>query len=162
MLLVRLFRALNTYFDEGWRVIAFQPILYFFLWGVSFRLWINQTAPPDFEKIIGLEFYGTWLTIGLCCPPLSLLAWFLTQKISGTWRLRGMWFRFAADVGIFVMILSYHIVTVMTYSPDETRLFSRYIVGGAMVFVLALIIRDVWALVINNIRARRIRRVRLK
>ena len=73
-----------------------------------------------------------------------------------------MWFRFAADVGIFVMILSYHIVTVMTYSPDETRLFSRYIVGGAMVFVLALIIRDVWALVINNIRARRIRRVRLK
>mgnify|MGYP003442067022 FL=1 len=73
-----------------------------------------------------------------------------------------MWFRFAADIGVFVMILSYHITVVIVNPSNESRIFSRYVVAAAMVFVLGLIVRDAWALVINSIKARGIRRVRLQ
>ena len=163
MLLVRLIRALNTYFDEGWRTIPFQPVLYLFLWGATFRLWIEPSTPLAFEEVLGnTSFYGIWLAIGIACPPMALLSWFLIQMVSGAWRLRGMWFRFAADIGVFVMILSYHITVVIVNPSNESRIFSRYVVAAAMVFVLGLIVRDAWALVINSIKARGIRRVRLQ
>ena len=38
--------------QDGWSLIAFQPILYLFILGAALRLWVNEGEPPNFDKSI--------------------------------------------------------------------------------------------------------------
>lgn len=154
-------RRVNSYITESsWPAVRFQPILYFFLFGAALRLWREPSTPPSFDQVITPGFYEVWLGIGMGAPILSLVSWWLIHKRSGRTRYVGMWTRASADLLVFVYLLSFHIVTVKTFAPTEPRIFSRYIVGAATVFVIVLLVRDVWALMITERIAWRIRRGR--
>ena len=157
-LLRRAISAWDSFFNNSWRLIPFQPILYFFLWGAAIRLWVNQDQPPNFEDVIAHGTYGVWLFLGIVGPPLSLLSWRMIRQ-PGRIRFLGFWVRLSSDMMTFTTVLAYHIVTVLTYrNPDEARIFSRYIIGSALAFMSFLIIRDLAAIVLVERVARRIHR----
>jgi hypothetical protein len=150
----------NIFFTRRWPIIAFQPILYLFLWGAFLRLAASPKVPASFAHVISDAYYQMWLGLGLVSPPLALLSWWLITHCRGLLRYRGMWFRLAADIGMFTSVLAYHLVVVLNNPVNESRMFSRYIVAACMVFMLTLIVRDMWALQLTEQVARRIHRGR--
>lgn len=141
----RLIKA-NEFFSKSWRLMAFQPVLYFFIFGVSIRLWLNQTEPPAFKEVIASGFYGIWLFLGVASPILALISWIFIQKLRRRWSFIGMWTRLASDISVFTSLLTYHLVTLD--GRTEVMIFNRYVLASTMVFVLTLIIRDIWAIVL--------------
>lgn len=157
-LLRRVISAWDSFFNDSWRLIPFQPILYLFILGASIRLWVNQGEPPSFETIIARGTYGIWLFLGVTGPLVSLLSWWMIRH-SGRIRFLGFWARLSSDVMVFTAVLSYHIVTAITNRPlTESRIFARYLIGAILIFTLALIIRDLAAIVLVERVARRIHR----
>lgn len=155
----RWIRRIDSYFgQDGWSLIAFQPILYLFILGAALRLWINQAEPPNFDKSIVQGFYPVWLALGVTGPLLTLLSWFLIQKCRGRATFIGLWVRLSGDIQVFTVLLTYHITVVTTFQIDEARIFSRYVVGASIMFTIALIIRDLWVLFITERLAMRIHR----
>ena len=144
-------RRADEYFLAPWALVRYQPILYLFLFGATIRLWVDDSEPPEFKALIAEHFYGIWLILGVCSPLLSALAWFLIVRRSGRKRFLGMWLRLASDIGVATVLLSYHAVTSWL-APVETEqaIFSRYMCGATLVFVVSLIIRDVWTLVVTE------------
>jgi len=77
----RMIRA-NEFFSKPWRLMAFQPVLYLFVFGASVRLWTNHSEPPAFKEAIAdhllhpghggdadcFHFYGIWLFLGVSSP----------------------------------------------------------------------------------------------
>ena len=148
----------NTYLTSAaWPAVRFQPTLYFFIWGASIRLAINKSEPPNFD-VIAHNFYVVWLTLGIVGPTLALLAWWLIQKRAGCWRFMGMWLRLSADISVTTVMLSYHIQNVINHSPSESKIFGRYVSAAAMLFVIFLVIRDMWTLVLTERLAGKIHR----
>lgn len=148
----------NVYFNSGlWPAVRFQPTLYLFIWAASVRLAISQAEPPQFD-VIAHNFYVVWLVLGIGGPVLSLLSWWLIEKRRAHWRYAGMWLRLSADIQVFTVMFSYHLVHVLDQNPSEAKVFGRYISAAAMAFVLMLIIRDVWTLVVTERVAVQIRR----
>jgi hypothetical protein len=158
-------RRTNTYLTaEKWPAIRFQPILYLILWGASIRLAVTPALPPNFSEIsTSRMFYDVWLTQGIVYPPMALLAWFLIEKRSGLTRFAGMWMRLAADLGMLSVVLSFHIADMWDraghgdYYRGEAHIYTRYGWAAIMVFLAALVIRDVWTIAITETVARRIR-----
>ena len=104
-MLRRLLERGNNYFNKRWPLIAFQPILYFFVFGATLRLAYLQTPPPAFDVIIYDHFYNVWLILGITSPILSLIAWFLIEKRSGRKRFIGIWLRLTADIEYSLLLL---------------------------------------------------------
>lgn len=123
--------------------LPFRPILAFFTWGATARLWLYDGPRIPFDAVIGTGSYTVWLATGLIAPPLALLAWWLVQYRSGVWRYRGLCFRAAADCGLFGWLLAYHVTTWLSNPLTESRIPGRYIVVAAMVYMLTLITSSV-------------------
>lgn len=155
----RWIRRIDTYFgQDGWSLIAFQPILYFFVCGAAIRLWANTSdVPLNFDDVVVCGFYPVWIAMGALGPIQALLSWYLIQKCRGTATFIGMWVRLGADIQVFTVILTYHIQATMR-AGTESMIFSRYMVGACMLFVIGLVIRDIWVLVITERLAKRIHR----
>lgn len=154
----RLVQRGNEFFKKEWRIMAYQPVLYFFVFGASIRLWHNNTTPPNFD-VIAHDFYNIWLGMGIAGPLLALLSWHLIKNKRGIWGFRGMWLRIAADICVLANILSYHIALNNLNAPlvyAEGRIYSRYIVGSTIIMCLIWIIRDLWTLTVTEILASRI------
>lgn len=145
----------NDYFDQSWRSIWFQPVLYLFLFGAGIRLAVNQTEPPPFTQVIAADgFYELWLALLVGSPPAAAVSWWLIFTRRGRFRYAGMWLRLSADLGVFVTLLTYHLAVIAGNPATESRIFSRYVVGAVMLFTVELIVRDVWALAVVEARAR--------
>jgi uncharacterized membrane protein SirB2 len=90
-----------------------------------------------------------WTITALICPPLAMLAWWLVThcRLSRA-SLAGLWLRLGADLGQFAVVLTYHLVGVMTFSRQarEDVLYSRYIIAAVVVFLAAILVRDIRAL----------------
>lgn len=147
--------------SDTWVLVPFQPILYLFMWGAAVRLWFDdQSEPPGFD-VIAPEFYHVWLALSVGSPLLTLLAWWMIQKCSGRVSFLGLWFRLAADIGMFTAVVTIHIALAYTQAPaiyEEGRIWSRYLSGAVIVFLIGLLIRDVWVLAITERLAWRIHR----
>ena len=150
------FGKLNIFFAQDWRIMAFQPLLYLFIFGASIRLALSDSEPPRFDVITD-GFYQIWLGLGIIGPLLATAAWFCVKHLSGIWKFRGMWFRLGADLMMFTNLFTYHIASLVLHEDNQTRIFSRYVFGASMLFVLVLIMRDVWSLVLTERLASRIR-----
>ena len=135
------------YQSDDWRPVFFQPVLAFFMFGAALRLLIEQSAPPPFEAVVGSWFYNVWLMLGMLCPPMILSAWFLIRH-GGRATVMGMGLRLAGDIGLFTMLMAYHMTVVRLIPISETRLFSRYVVAAVMVFTLELVVRDLLAMAV--------------
>lgn len=147
-------RGTRYFTQRPWPVISFSPILYLFVFGSIVRLWVTLGEPPPFEKAIGPGSYGIWLAMGAVSPIMALIALVLVERKQGIWRYQGMWLRLGADIGMFSVLLAYHI-SVSLYVPlTEVRIFTRYIIGAVLVFTLGLIVRDIWTLVVTERIAR--------
>lgn len=154
----RLIARADEYYDRDWRIVWFQPALYLFMFGVSIRLITFPGAQLSFANLnLPHSFYDAWLTMGLACPVMALISAFLIHA-GGRARVFGFGSRLAADIGMFTFLLSYHLAVIFTNPVTESRLVSRYVVAAAMVFMLEVILRDVWAIRINEKRTARIRR----
>lgn len=127
--------------------MAYQPVLYLFMFSASVRLAINKTEPPKFDTVITDNFYVIWLLIGIFSPLMALASWIFIEKLSGRAVFMGMWMRLASDIGMLTVLLSYHLVTIKD-GRIEATVFSRYLMGSTMLFVVTLIIRDLWTIYI--------------
>lgn len=146
----RLVRFTN-YFSKPWRIMAFQPVLHFFIFGATVRLWIDQTEPPNFKERISENFYGIWLFLGVFAPILSFVAYLLIKKINRySCSFIGLWVRLAGNLGIFTVLLTYHVATTVGEIRTETMIFNRYLVGSLIFFSAVLVFRDVSTLVITE------------
>ena len=127
---------------------SFRLILYLMIFGVSLRLSIlTNLAPVPLDAVFWPGTYDAWLAIGLTSPPLALLAWWLIHRSLGIWRYRGLWFRLASDTGALTVVFSYHLATVLSNPVTEVRLFSRYMVGACLIYLIGLIVVDLAALI---------------
>ena len=154
----RWIRRIDSYFgQDGWSLIAFQPILYLFILGAALRLWINQDEPINFNDVVIEGFYPVWLALGIGGPVLALISWYMIQKCSGRISFIGLWLRLSADIQVFTVVLTYHIQSASRFAT-ESRIFSRYIVGATLIFLVCLMIRDAWVLFITERLASRIHR----
>ena len=150
--------------QDPWHRVPFQPILYLMLWGAVLRMVTTDTDTPiPFSALYFENVEVLWGWLGLTCPPLALLAWWLITKCR--WKkapLAGLWVRLGADVGQFIALLAYHIVVTFTgpHYATEGRVYARYVVGAALMFVALLVIRDLWAIALTERIAGRIRRDR--
>lgn len=164
----RLIQLGNKYFSgRQWPLVAFQPILYFFIFGASTRLWIDPDSPVNFSYILGSEddsrqYYGIWLALGILGPIISLASWLLVTKCNRRLRFIGLWLRWAADIMVFAMFLSYHVTVAVadtiSHESSEEHIFARYGQGSVLFFLACLLIRDIWTLVLTERMASQIHR----
>lgn len=143
-----------------WPLIPFTPIITLMLWGSALRLWSSPHAPADLQDSIPNTTYIGWLITGSTGPPLALLAWWMVTKREGIQRYRGMWVRLGADILCLTYVLAFHLAVVLNMPATEARIFSRYCVASILLFLLAAVGRDVWALAITERVARRLHRGR--
>ncbi len=147
-----LIHRLDRYYDQDWRQVWFQPILFLFVFGAAVRLAVNPDPTPPFEQFFGTWFYWLCLTLGVVAPLLCLLAWILIRGC-GRAIVLGQGIRLSGDIGVMTVLLSYHLTELPI--SDESHLFSRYVVAAVMVFVLEMIVRDLWAIRLVNKLARK-------
>ena len=155
-------RRTNAYLSSAtWPAVRFQPVLYLFLWVATIRLALYGGKPPRFDSFTtSTLIYPLWLGMGIASPMIALSAWWMMGKRTGRTRFVGMWFRLAGDIGVLTVLGSFHIADMMYVgaSRSETHLYSRYITTAALAFVLLLVIRDVWTVVLTERMAGRIHR----
>lgn len=154
--LARWVARLDSYYDRDWRPVLFQPILALFVFAVGIRLAIWTAPPPPFAAVLGYDFYEAWLTLAIGCPLAMAAAWAMIRS-SGRAGVFGRGLRLAADIGLFTVLLSYHVVSAQTGVLTESRVFVRYVFAAVLVFVLELIVRDLWAIRLLSLRAKGLR-----
>jgi len=151
----------NRVFSENdWHRVAFQPVLYLFMWAAIVRVIVTQAEPIRFDAI-SPWLYGVWAAGGIVCAPLAGVAWYLIVK--SRWRfgsLFGCYLRLGADVGMLLTLLAFHLVRVMCHQCHnlEENIFSRYMIASLLMFLLSLVVRDLWAIVSITVIAKRIDR----
>lgn len=153
-------RRIEQYLDhKPWPIVPFQPVLFLFLWAASIRLLLSNRPPPDFTHIAGGPgFYNLWLGMGIIGPMMALASWFLVKKRSGRTRFIGMWVRLGGDIVTFTSVLTYHVSLALEYWGTEERIYARYAQGAVLVFMMSLIVRDIWMLILVERLARDIHR----
>jgi hypothetical protein len=131
--------------------VPYQPVLYFFTFGAAFRMMVTEDRGADIHSLTILSAWTDemWLILSLVSPPLAALAWWLVVKCK--WRkapLAGLWVRLGADLGQFIALLTFHLVTLnaAVMSNSDVQIYFRYITGATVIFVLFLIFRDIWAI----------------
>ena len=154
----RLLERADRYYDQDWRMVWFQPILSLFIFGCSIRLALTYSVPaPDFRSVLGFDFYHIWLGLGMLCPVMGLTAWAMI-RVGGRAGVIGRGVRLGGDIGLLTVLLSYHAVSSrVDFATNEDRIFSRYVVAAVMVFVVELIVRDMWSIRLVNLYARAMR-----
>jgi hypothetical protein len=146
-------------FSPGaWHRVPFQPVLYLFLWGAALRIVWDEQVPAPFQQTLSTEAENLWIGLGLVCPILSALAWWLIMH-AGFCRssLIGLWLRLAADIGMLTAIFVFHIADGLDsrlFGEQPAEFYSRYITAATLVFVFLVIVRDIWALTLTSRLAR--------
>lgn len=157
----RLLKRADRYYDQDWRMVWFQPILSLFIFGCSIRCALTYSVPePDFHAVLGFDFYHLWLLLGMLCPVMGLTAWVMI-RLGGRAGVIGRGVRLGGDIGLLTVLLAYHAVSSrVDFATNEDRIFSQYVVAAVMVFVVELIVRDMWAIRLVNLYARAVRSLR--
>lgn len=145
--------GVRMFTDKGWHRVAFKPILFFFLWCAVVRMALSDQQPPiPLDTVFNGYVEAMWVALGLACPPLALIAWCLIAHCQ--WHrstLAGMWLRLGADLGMGASLFIFHIVAVTAeLTSDESGVYMRYIMGAVLLFMVMLVVRDVWALMMTE------------
>lgn len=150
----------DHYFAHGWPLVVYHPILLAFLWGAAIRTFSISGDLP-IENVFGTHAaYHLWLGLGLVGPLFVAPAWLFIYRLKGRYRVFGFGLRLSGDLAVFFFVLAYHITTVLTNPINESRVVSRYIVAGALVFLLEVLVRDGWAIRLNEKRTKKVIRGR--
>ncbi len=147
--------------------MRFQPILYFFMFGATLRLLFSNNFEQLHLEVLSSSpsFYSMFIAVGIVGPLLALAAYFMITRLAGKLSYLGMWFMLAADISQFTNLLAVHLTSVL-YSQTaigccrytEAKLYFRYVVAAALVFILVLIFRDLVVIAKTGGLARKIRK----
>lgn len=129
----RLRAWMTVFFDELWRLIPAQPILFpfFFVSGL-----LALVFPPASHFVA-----VTWVALSVASPLLVLLSWWMITYQQGFLRYWGMWIRTVGDVGQTVALI---VAILLWWNIVPPPLI--VILVGITVFVGVLIVRDLLAL----------------
>ena len=142
---------------DVWHRVAFQPLLYLFLWAATIRVAFSDGQTIPFEAIGGHWIYHGWLTVNLTAPPMTVAAWWLIKHSRAWWAsLAGIWLRLAADTMMFGGLLGFHLARMQIPCTSDATIYSRYLTAAALAFIAVLIVRDVWVIVAAEKVTRRI------
>jgi len=139
--------------------VMFQPILYTFLWAGLIRIAFGDAQAPIPFEVISPWLYSAWIVVGGISAPLGLLSWYLIVKSKRQYSsLLGVYFRLGADMGMFLFLLSFHLARIKCNlcGELETTVFSRYLTGAVLTYIVILLVRDVWAIVSVDVLARKL------
>lgn len=140
----------RVFTHDSWHRVAYQPVLFFFLWGAAVRLcFTRESHPSQISGILSDQSETIWLGLSMICPPMALLSWWLILKARFQMAaLIGLWMRLAADLGQLTALLVYHVATIQfaVMRDAEVQVVFRYITGATCVFVFLLVVRDIWAI----------------
>lgn len=154
-------RKAAFFLESHWGIVPFTPFLYLFIWGATLRIIVEDLRPPRFVNW-GTGVYHSWCAINLIGPALYIFVWGLIQA-GGRKKVMGLWLRAGIDGMLFSAMVTYHAadgIYARHSQLTETHLFSRYLTGAVLVFMLCLIVRDWLAIAVNLYKARRISHVR--
>lgn len=99
-----------------------------------------------------------WVGLSLACPPMLLVAHQLIKKYPGRLRYFGLWLRLAADIGQLAAVLAFWILLI-TSTPNAlidldpntaTEYYALKIWLAVIVFMVLLVIRDVWKIALTE------------
>jgi len=138
-------------FTDTWGALPAEPILYFFMF--SGLLQITAFPRPSASSANTPANTPDWVSelwrvAGFAAPLLCLIAWYLINKRTGSQRLAGLWVRFAGDFAQATALTTFLIIRFAD-SPinDDAHVYLMNIDVGVLVFVVMLVLRDVWILV---------------
>lgn len=145
-------KRVADWFDDPWRVIQTQPVLFLFMWiGV-----IHVVATPDNEHLgfdevgFGRITYWAWNVLMLTGPVMVGAARLLIRYRKGRYRVWGGWLRLGGDLAVFAGLAAYLATRMLVLGPHmaDSPLFSLITFTGIEVVVGAFVVRDIGALVL--------------
>lgn len=140
-----IFIRLRRLFDERWRLIPFQPILYLALWVNAIAMHFTPThdVSASFAHIYTGWAHAAWMLLTLASPPLAVLSWVMIHNgINDRVAFR---LRLGSDIGMFCSTLAFFIARLHVFgpAPDDYRLEGTLLRSAVLVFVAGLVIRDI-------------------
>lgn len=122
-------------------VVDFRPILFASLWLAT---WHVSMPGGSGMRQFGDAAWTGWVILGLLCPPLLFLSWWLIERTTGTWRYRGMYVRVAADAGQSLALMAYLYVRVISHDLNtDVRVYAWTVMLGCTLFILQCLGMDV-------------------
>lgn len=133
VVVTRLRAWMTVFFDELWRLIPAQPILFpfFFISGL-----LAAEFPPTAPHLaVG------WVALSIVSPALVLASWWMIYFRRGFLRYWGFWIRTVGDTGQLISLVVGIAIWLGVLPPPYIA-----ILVGISVFVGALVVRDFLAL----------------
>lgn len=133
-------------------LVAYEPIMYLFLWGAAFRVvFTDDLGAIPFKEVLTPWAEMAWNITSLISPMLAFLAyWLMFKSIAPGSSLAGLWVRLTADTGQFIALITFHFATASYDKTNESFLYGRYICAGTLFFIFCTILRDVWSLALTH------------
>jgi hypothetical protein len=126
----------SVFFDELWRLIPAQPVLFpfFFVGGL-----LSVYQPPAMLSFTALTL---WSGLAIISPLLVLMAWWMIMYRSGFTRYSGFYIRLGGDLGQVIVLLTYII------SLCNPPIYAAAVLIAVSAFVGLLVVRDFMAVVL--------------
>lgn len=145
-------------FSTDWAPLRFQPILFLVCWLGTIHVWATDNPPIGFAESLGHWGWPMWLTLSLSAPVMLAAAYAAVYLGSGYVRYMGLWLRLGANLGQLAA-LSAFLATFISQRgiSNDYRLYFLFLAAGIVVFLVLMIVRDVWQLALTERIAARIR-----
>lgn len=142
---------------RSWWVLPLQPIFAVTMLVAGVVAAIPGIDFDTFHDRLGAVAGHGWLTLGVMCPLMTLLSYWLILRHPGRRRYLGFWLRLGGDLGQFVVVAAFAMLHVSDTGSDEDVYVAVWF-GGVLVALLMMVVRDVWELVLTERLAARIHR----
>lgn len=153
-------RVLQHY-ESGYRVSVFLPILYAMTFIATIHIIFTDYQPIPFESIGSPEYvYRLWCYLGIGSPLLFFVSWIMIRLKCRRTTYPGLWLMLGANVSQLFYLLSFHLaISLEKYHPmSDARIMQQYLMTSVLLYLLALIVKDIAWLVTTEREAIRIYR----
>lgn len=130
-----------------WRLLPAQPLMYLFLFGAT--IWgLFTDRPHDLLYLDSLGLYVSWSICGIFSPLLFGVASYLVLRtdLHNRWLRFGLYWRLAADVGMFTYLAIICLAELIPAYGDH-ELVHTALMLFAVTFVGLELVRDVWTII---------------
>lgn len=153
-------------FSTDWTPLRFQPILFLSCWIGTWLAWLVETSDAGarlsdgFAAALGPWGWPAWLALSLSTPIMLVAAYACVYAGSGYTRYMGFWLRLGADAGQLAAVVAF----LVTFADqrgvtNDYRVYFVTLSIGIVAFLLVMVIRDVWQLLLAERIASELRAV---